>query len=533
MEQQAIRPYNNITYSKEEGDALIQELNARTSHNEDGYNSIAELAGKVQELESNPSSGSTTLIPQTAITTNTAISGTQKGTDKAYPIEGNVQLTVNKGTYTVGDVAIFYLRSGSCEFLNGTDVRLTGPRDINNEFHINDIKGYVFLHFEALDGDTMIVSVVGNTTRGYTGAATISSVGILREGDVAVDVPIVGTGFSENMTVTVSANATQSSAFTYVDHQNIIAHLTAVGVETDTVDITIDNGDVVLFEDAITIDSDVSVDVLDNHDAPYAYALFRLRSSQTYCRTIRRSSDNAVTNLGFLANGKIGLNAPVSAGGDLTTWAGSDDVFTVTKLNQGSAGSAYDLTQADPDRQVKLLNAGALIIVDGRIVEEVDGVDDGYETANATDWANNDLTIFADVRSKSTNPGAILIQFDSSVGTLRALNFQYNSIGVRALFSNEAGSATITSSSATAINTTYDAVAVSNATNTRMYIDGVAQTAHAALANRPTENLTIQSYGRSPNEDVALDGYGSYIIMYTSNKEADIATIKGLIDLKL
>lgn len=45
MEQKPIREYNGQTYSIEEGAELIKELDDRTRHDEDGYNSIAELAG--------------------------------------------------------------------------------------------------------------------------------------------------------------------------------------------------------------------------------------------------------------------------------------------------------------------------------------------------------------------------------------------------------------------------------------------------------------------------------------------------------
>jgi len=51
MNQYEIRKWGGVAYTNTEGAAIIEELDARTSHNEDGYNSIPELAEKVVLLE--------------------------------------------------------------------------------------------------------------------------------------------------------------------------------------------------------------------------------------------------------------------------------------------------------------------------------------------------------------------------------------------------------------------------------------------------------------------------------------------------
>jgi len=50
MIQQFIRPYNNQTFSVPEAAAWLAELDKRTKSNQNGYNSISELADRVQEL---------------------------------------------------------------------------------------------------------------------------------------------------------------------------------------------------------------------------------------------------------------------------------------------------------------------------------------------------------------------------------------------------------------------------------------------------------------------------------------------------
>lgn len=50
MEQNNIRDFNNETYTVPEGAAIIKELDDRTKHNVDGYNTIAELGVLVESL---------------------------------------------------------------------------------------------------------------------------------------------------------------------------------------------------------------------------------------------------------------------------------------------------------------------------------------------------------------------------------------------------------------------------------------------------------------------------------------------------
>ena len=50
MTQENIRDFNNQAYSVAEGAALIEELNDRTAHDVDGYNSIAEIGIKLKKL---------------------------------------------------------------------------------------------------------------------------------------------------------------------------------------------------------------------------------------------------------------------------------------------------------------------------------------------------------------------------------------------------------------------------------------------------------------------------------------------------
>lgn len=193
---------------------------------------------------------------QTEITANETFNGTKKGITNLYPInsESDLEMTFDKGTYAVGDVVNLKRRGfGGLEIKRGTDVRLEGKRDINNEFKIANKGNLASVVFDRLDGSTLVGSVIGDITGGYSGVVTTSSYTELKEGDTNTDITVIGTGFSSNMIVSVSANATQSTPFTYINNNEITLHLTAVGLENDTVTVTYDNGDVFVDTDAITI----------------------------------------------------------------------------------------------------------------------------------------------------------------------------------------------------------------------------------------------------------------------------------------
>lgn len=51
MAQENIRDFNNQTYTVPEGAAIVKELDRRTKHNEEGYDTLALLAERVKSLE--------------------------------------------------------------------------------------------------------------------------------------------------------------------------------------------------------------------------------------------------------------------------------------------------------------------------------------------------------------------------------------------------------------------------------------------------------------------------------------------------
>lgn len=197
---------------------------------------------------------SSTLTIESDITTNTTISGTQKGISTIYPVNNTTDITidVDKGTYVPGDVVVFMRKgSGNVTIDRGTNVRLQGPRNIDNVFKIKDVGGYAAITFEYLDGSTLVGSVIGNIERGYTGYVTTSSYSNLESSETA-DVEVAGTGFSDNMIVTLSGNATLNTV-TVNSPTSATLNITSSGTDGDLLTITYDNGQVFVDTDCIEL----------------------------------------------------------------------------------------------------------------------------------------------------------------------------------------------------------------------------------------------------------------------------------------
>lgn len=200
--------------------------------------------------------GGGSLNYQTPIINNTTLDGTQKGLNNLYPVvsDNDIQITIASGDYVENDVInIERVGNGNVEIVADNDVFIRGVRDIDNRYFINDNHSLISLLCKGGEEFT----IIGNLTRGYTGAVTTSSYSTLSVGDINEPITVIGTGFSANMkTPIVSSNATLVS-WSYINNNQITLFLTAVGGSGDDVTITYDNGDVFVDTDAITIGTDI------------------------------------------------------------------------------------------------------------------------------------------------------------------------------------------------------------------------------------------------------------------------------------
>ena len=106
--------------------------------------------------------------------------------------------------------------------------------------------------------------------------------------------------------------------------------------------------------------------VVENLD--FAYSFKKRVATATKSFRIRRSSDNAETDVLLHDYLTCSIYSEVSAGGTLATWIGSDDGFVVTDYDQ--TGN-YDMTQATTTKQPKVVNVGTWLGY-----KDYDGTDD-------------------------------------------------------------------------------------------------------------------------------------------------------------
>jgi len=434
--------------------------------------------------------------------------------------------TLNGGVFSLND-EIYFTRTGegTFELVKGTNVRLVGVRDIDNRFFINNKNSWIVAKYMELDGSIEVWEVIGRLKEGYTGAVTVASyTPNLGEGETK-DITVIGTGFSSNMEDPVITGNITLNSWVYVSPTQITLNLTATGVETDTIDITYDNGDLFTDVDAITITNQVFL--ADSYPFTIGFALFQLDSAQTYALRVRRSSDDAETDVGFNSSYKVGLDSPVSAGGDLTTWAGSDDVFVVTRYNQGSGGSTYDTTQATTSLQPQFLDAGAMITLDTVNFIEFDGSTTKLENTTEVALADTDITVFSNVRLKSaTGSQGIFNCFGSAGNRCFALRKETTG-GFRWFVQSTTTLMVVTNTTVTvAADTNYRLAAYRNGTDINCYVDGAGATPVAVAGSYGTNDYYLSE---GEYAAVYLNGYLNYNVLYESDQSANISAIETLL----
>lgn len=456
---------------------------------------------------------------------------TKKGDNSLFPFKNtsNQTLTINSGVYVENDVINIERRgSGELEIIQGTGVRFRGVRTLDNRFFVGDPNTMISLICRGSE----TFSIIGNLKRGGS-AVTISAYDDLVYTDVNKSVNVYGTGFSSNMVVTISGNATQVTPYTYVNANQITLHLTSTGVAGNTINVIYDNGDVFQDNNAIVLLSSVLTYVSDSNPFAFGYALFKLTKTQIYGLQVRRDSDNAIVDVKFDSFGKISLSSFVSTGVTLGTWAGSTNVFIVKKYNQGTSGGNYNLTQNDATKQAKLLNSGVLIVQDSRMFAEFDGTNDAYSTIGNDNWCAGNLNIFADVRSKSLVSGVLCGFFPNTPRTTeRMLQFKYDSTGIiSCVAALENGTGVTVVGGVAAINTNFNTVYSRNTTNQLVYINGTAGTASAALTTYPSESKPIENGGLVDDLNTSyLNGYNNYLIIYKIDNRTSISAIQAIIN---
>lgn len=130
--------------------------------------------------------------------------------------------------------------------------------------------------------------------------------------------------------------------------------------------------------------------ILDSFSAATtAYSVRRLRSGYTgAAMTVRRSSDNAETDVLFDSTYQVSNSSLVSAGGTFSAWYGASSVFVKTWYDQST--NANHATQSTTANQPRIVNAGTLDTYNGRTTINFNG----SNSLDAADSASLDLNTF-------------------------------------------------------------------------------------------------------------------------------------------
>lgn len=206
------------------------------------------------EVVSGGSGGGTELAYQTPIVIDTSYNSSTAEINKIIPVEADdIVATINKGTWATDEILIFEPRGSNFKIEAGSEARIYGERNVNNEHICRNPHTLISVSCIGLNGSIMEFVCQGAKKLGYTGAVTTSSYSTLAEGDVGTNVTVIGTGFSANMEdPIVSANGTLNS-WTYVSANEITLNMDAVGAVSSTITITYRNPDLFVDTNAITI----------------------------------------------------------------------------------------------------------------------------------------------------------------------------------------------------------------------------------------------------------------------------------------
>lgn len=241
-------------YTDIEMNALTYGLSDRVILFNTTQDSWMQWDGDSWETLGGTGGGSATFEYQTPITVNTAYNAGDTAINKVIPVDGNdITATINEGTWATGQVLFWEVRGSNFEVVAGTDARIYGIRNIDNEHKNSDPYTLIAIHCIGDNAGIMEYVCYGAKEVGYVGAVTTTSYSELNEGDTAVDVTVLGEGFSSNMeTPIVTGNATLNS-WTYIDNGEIRLNMTATGVANDQITVSYRNPDLTTDTNAITL----------------------------------------------------------------------------------------------------------------------------------------------------------------------------------------------------------------------------------------------------------------------------------------
>jgi hypothetical protein len=138
-------------------------------------------------------------------------------------------------------------------------------------------------------------------------------------------------------------------------------------------------------------------------NAAAAYSLRLLRTAYTgNCIEVRRSSDNALQNIGFV-NGVLDTAS-------LLSFVGAGDGFVRTWYDQ--SGNNRNAVNTTPDQQPKVVNSNVLITENSKVSASFDGTNDNLEITNfQTDNYTNISVLSVQKATRVSGVNSIFVKY--------------------------------------------------------------------------------------------------------------------------
>ena len=150
--------------------------------------------------------------------------------------------------------------------------------------------------------------------------------------------------------------------------------------------------------------------------AAAAYSVRRL--SSTYAGSameVRRSSDNALQDIGFDANGNLDTASLVS-------FVGAGDGFVRTWYDQ--SGNANDAQNTTASQQPQIVSSGSLVLLNGKVAVDFDGLNDVLQSVSANQMTNSaELYVVSvlNIETSDANEHAFGVSYTGSINNLMSL----------------------------------------------------------------------------------------------------------------
>lgn len=236
--------------------------------------------------------------------------------------------------------------------------------------------------------------------------------------------------------------------------------------------------------------------LLDNFpNAAAAYSLRRLSSSYNgACIRVRRSTDNAELNIGFLNDGSLDQAT-------LLNFVGRVDGFVTTWYDQ--SGNGRNATKTTTTQQPRIVNAGEVDKLGINIIIRFDGTDDFLNTGSVNVFrskANGSFYSVAQYRTSPTSGNSIVyVSQGGSVGSRASFGGGSSANKYEIAARRSDGATTATLSSVSNVNTSSTALVTSvfDYANTSgfIYINGILNASNLTYTTGGSTTSNTDSVG--------------------------------------